>query len=212
MKRLKILANEASQLSNELIQLLEAVKSRKEKPTPWRSLRRALIAISNERNISEISDKLDTFRNELVLRVPVSLKLSDDLQSARNDERFSLLQEAKRKTAETLLDNRSFFTTGVENVLQQNSDESQQARMRHEETIAAITTLRGGAETLSIPGGLRGDLFSDLKRLQEGILDFLSFRFMGVRREEVSSSYKETFEWIYTEHNSPRSEGQNLLS
>lgn len=161
------------------------------------------VTFSNKK-ILELKNKLDTSRNELILRIVVSLKLDEKFKfsSARQDQRFISLQQETKKIAETLLDNKNFFTIGIDKILQQHEEESTIARVRHEETIAAIATLQGHAtqgiwRTTDITDDLNSESLQRLEKIQEGVLNFLWFRFLGDRRAEVSAAYTKTFQWVY---------------
>jgi hypothetical protein len=117
---------------------------------------------------------LETYRNELVLRVVVSLKLNTNLDSVRRDARFDVLEEESRKIAEALLNNKSYFTNGFNRFQEGQLNEAERARIRHEETIAAISTLQlspFGDALLS--DDLKEESLQDLGIIHQEVLDFL---------------------------------------
>ncbi|KAF2805600.1 uncharacterized protein BDZ99DRAFT_524565 [Mytilinidion resinicola] len=199
--KLKNLASETAKVADELIQLVDFVSCHHGKHSPLKSFRQALDAVFNKRKLTEMSDKLDLLQNELILRVVVSLKMNpnseNSIQSARRDERFDQLKEEHKRIADVLLDNRKFFTTGRDNLLQRQNEESELDRVRYEETIAAIATLQGHVTARDISTTLYQDSLQHLGKIQEDILNFLWFRFMGDRRAEVSDAYRKTFEWVF---------------
>ncbi|KAI0914756.1 hypothetical protein F4823DRAFT_571536 [Ustulina deusta] len=196
-KRLKELGVKTAEVAEELITLLESLKGHNGRKHAWRSLRQAIIEISSKQKVSNIKEKLDTFRNELVLRVVVSLKLHNQFDAVRADERYMRLESQTKSLADALLDNRNFFTTGVERITHAQEDERQLSRARHEETIAAIATLQGNFATAELTDDRAKVSLRDLRTIQQDILDFLWFQFMRDRQEEVSAPYNETFEWSH---------------
>ncbi|KAF2815966.1 uncharacterized protein BDZ99DRAFT_514589 [Mytilinidion resinicola] len=195
--KLSNLATETGQIAQELITLVEHLTRHGGKANPWKSFRQALDTVWSKTKIAEIIDTLNAFRNELILRVVVSLKFDHKFQLAREDERFRSMQQGNKKIAEALLDNKNFFTGGLDRILQYNKDECAIAKIRHEETIAALATLQGHFANLNITDDLKPESLRDLSTLQRDVLNCLWFRFMGDRGAEISNAYKETFQWIY---------------
>ena len=81
-----------------------------------RSVCQALTSALNSRRVGQIKDRLDSCRNELVLRIIVSLKLDHKQSQAAQDRRFAAMDSGAKAIAERLLDDRSFFTTGISEV------------------------------------------------------------------------------------------------
>lgn len=167
---------------------------------------------------AELIDKtngvLENLRNDLVLRVIPSFKCSSDFQSARLDPRFKSIGADHKKIAETLLDNRNFFTTGVNRFLKIYETEGRHDRIREQETIATAATLSGimapddkvsyhtssAATSDKGRGGQtrkKASPLEDLTMIQEYILRFLRFRHLNDRRHEIPDAYGKSFEWIY---------------
>lgn len=61
-----------------------------------------------------MNQKLDTLQSQPILRTLISLKLSYGLQHARQDVRFSNLDERAKSIAESILENKNFFTSGIQ--------------------------------------------------------------------------------------------------
>ncbi|KAI9690930.1 MAG: hypothetical protein M1822_008550 [Bathelium mastoideum] len=193
------LATEAGNIAQELIQLVERLTLHGGKANPWKSFRQALNTLWSRTKIAEIIDALNTYRSELILRVVVSLKVDHNFQLAKQDERFHTMQRESKKIAEALLDNKNFFTRGLDRIIQSSKEESTSAKARHEETIAAIATLQGHFGNLNITDDLTREYCRELSTLQRDVLNCLWFRFMGDRVAEISTAYKKTFQWIFDE-------------
>jgi hypothetical protein len=203
MQKLLYFGRETAKIANELVHLLDLTLAAGGRNKVWKSFRQALVAVSNKRRIAELSERLDTFRNELVLRVVVSLKLAHKLDSVQQDERYRSLEVQTKRIADALLDNKNFFTKGIGKVLQGQEDGVRSAQIRHEETIAAMATLQASMEGLTILSHeLNREVLPDLREIQQQILDFLWFRFMRDRIEEVSTAYGATFNWSFDSTNS----------
>lgn len=202
-QRLRDLACETNEVAEELIRLVEFVARHSGKNKAWRSFRRALDAVFSKKKIDALSDRIDTLRNELILRVVVSLRTRKEapLQSAALDSRFESLTDQSKDLARILLDNRNFFTTGFAKVLHSQEEAAEAARLRHEETVAALATLRGLSAVQPQSGVSRLDTLHNLDDIQETILRFLWFRFISDREVDISTAYDGTFQWVYNEPN-----------
>jgi hypothetical protein len=183
-------------MAYELIRLVESVAHHGGRRNVYKSFRQAVASLRNKTTLQEMSDRLDVLRNELILRVVVSLKMDPDpkrsLQSALNDEQFTHMKDENKRIAENLLDNKNFFTTGFDNLRR-----SQEAKHRHEETIAAIATLQGQFQAAGLSDALNHDALSCLEKIQEDIVNFLWFRFIGDRHAEIAETYGKTFQWVF---------------
>ncbi|KAH8702793.1 hypothetical protein GQ44DRAFT_596720, partial [Phaeosphaeriaceae sp. PMI808] len=201
-KKLRDLASETTKVADELIKLVESVIGHGGKHRRWNSFRQAVSSLHKKRDLAELSDHLDLLRNELILRVVVSLKMNPDpkssIQSARGDAQFNQLKDESKHIAQSLLDNRNFFTTGFDDLRRSENENGELARSRHEETIAAIATLRGQFATAKISNSIdHNTALPNLEKIQEDILNFLWFRFIGDRQAEVSETYGNTFQWVF---------------
>ncbi|KAH7123067.1 hypothetical protein EDB81DRAFT_226172 [Dactylonectria macrodidyma] len=190
------LGDETAAVADELALVLEYVEQCGGKRQTLKSVRQALRATAMRKKVSDIMNKLDSFKNELVLRLVVSLKLNTEFHAAQSDERYRTLETETRRIADALLNNSNFFTTGIGKILRESENESRRAQIRHEETIAAMTTLRGTLGTG--PFDLHEDGLQDLDKIQEVILNFLWFRFMRDREMEVADAYGSTFQWAFS--------------
>ncbi|KAL2671366.1 hypothetical protein Neosp_013951 [[Neocosmospora] mangrovei] len=152
----------------------------------------------------------EVIRNELILRIIVSLKLERKLDKASEDERFKALDSRTRQVAERLLDNRNFFTTGISEaetaVLNKLDEQEANTRKLHEETIAAVGTLHDwlsdkNQETKALFQSLSLQLtpshLADLRQIQNEVLNFLWFRDIRSRAHALESPYGHTFSWIF---------------
>lgn len=202
-QRLRDLASETSKVAEELIQLVEFVARHGGKNKAWGSFRRALDAVFSKKKIDALSDRIDTLRNELIFRVVVSLRTRKEapLQSAALDSRFESWSDQSKDLARMLLDNRNFFTTGFDKVLHSQEEAAEAARLRHEETVAALATLRG-LSAVQPQSGVSGlDTLHSLDDIQETILRFLWFRFISDREVDISTAYDGTFQWVFKDPN-----------
>jgi hypothetical protein len=220
-QRLCDTATEVEAIASDLIVLLKKAESCSRRSVLG-SVRKALIAVSSASKVAKLKEKLDTHRSDLVLRIIISLKLNHKLSEARQDERFKELDERSKSIAESILENRNFFTTGFSDIqasldsqLSQSNQATEDAQRRHEETIAAISTLQHWlgekdleAQTIfrSLTDNLARSSLGDLRDIQNQILDYLWFRNIHSRADEVVKQHQGTFEWAFevnTQQDSP---------
>lgn len=219
-------------VASELINSLGSFGTADAKNHSWSALLEAFSYVLKTKKASQIMDSLEKLRNDLVLRIMVTIKLKDSkrdgdredqrLVSVLEDERYRSMEKSLKDVVDALLSNKSFFTTGIEEVLREQknehreqAEERRQAQMRYEETIAAIATLRLSDLT-------RFELASDqltehsvkgLSAIQRGVLELLWFPFIQGRRSDVSDYYKTTFQWANKlEKSSPTYPEQDLLA
>jgi len=210
------LAGDTANVADELALLLDASSVRDTTSSGSQARKRVRVAwtikaLANQPKVPGLVKKLETYRNELVLRVVVSLKLNANLHKAREDARFGTLETLTRRIAEDLLANTSYFTTGLGRLQEGQETESELARIRHEETIAAIATLQGTNAT-NLSSELTDRSLVDLSKIQHDVLDLLWFRFMTDRQEEISAPYKATFGWSHAARTGGGGTGSNHLA
>lgn len=208
------MANDCGRVADELVLCLTNI-TRKGDGKRYGSFRLALKTMWGKQKIDDIASRLDNFRTELVLRILVSMKINDEFQKAREDTRFNNLAETSKATAESILDNQNFFTTGLQDIREaiskNNGVAEARAEKRHAETIAAISTLRHSERSYSwnghpvplIDGALNEKALWTLESIQRGVLECLWFRQMSDRREDIAEAHQKTFHWIYQQ---PRSD------
>lgn len=140
---LQHLADNTAKTAVRLIELLDTSTHQDGTNRKRTATGQILKSLMNQPKVSDLVKKLETYRNELVLRVVVSLKLNSELHMAREDQRFDALEESSGQIASALLDNGSSFNTGLERLHKDYASEAELAKVRHEETVAAIAMLKG---------------------------------------------------------------------
>lgn len=200
---------ECSQIADNIISLVQRLNLGA-RGKPLQSLRQALACILNRTRIDRAKERLEMCRNDLVLRIIVSLKLEHKLSEARQDDRFRTLDNRTRQIADRLLDDRSFFTTGISesaSAIMNKLDEQDAASQRlQEETLATIATLQtclsnrdkeNKAIFESLPTQFERSSVEDLERIQEKILHCLWFQDIHSRAQNLELPFGETFSWIF---------------
>lgn len=114
----------------------------------WSSFQAAIRSIWSAKKVREMSERLDSFRSEVALRILVLLNAKHDLQMTHQDGRFDHLDKKAHEIVEVMSINqqsiRSVLTDHANGVKRLQHENDATARRRHEETIAAILTLRDG--------------------------------------------------------------------
>lgn len=131
-------------VADEIIQLLNRfennVRSRK-----WKSVHKALQVVWNQDKIERLARTLDSCRTALVLRILVVLNAKSDLQAAAFGQHFEDLDRGNQEIVEVISINQSRLQSTVHHAYE-NSEAA--AQHRHNQTIAAILTLRNGDSKL----------------------------------------------------------------
>lgn len=204
---------------------------KKEKGGRWRSFSQAIKSKWSGQKIDAMSKRLEAFRSELVFRMLVLLNAKEDSNSAHQDENFERLHKKHDDIVEVVSINQEMLrstlrdnTTDLTRLLQKSS---LTARQRHDETIAAILTLKNGRTkvlsrkpnsipsyrqpsdrtretllTLKSASDVLGSPQAGVESftpVQEKILNCLYFRQISDRIETVAEVHRNTCKWIYSD-------------
>ena len=210
-------AIECKQIADELASLISKLNL-DGKGKALKSIRQTFSYVFNSGRIEKAKERLEACKNDLVLRIIVSLKLDGKLSDARLDERFAALDGQTRRNAELILDNRTFFTSGIsqtqDKVLNKLDEHDLTTRQRHEETLATIATLRdwlsekneeNKAVFDSLPDIFQRSSVNNLQKIQDDILECLWFPEISTRASNLEMPFGSTFSWIF---NHDRAENQ----
>jgi hypothetical protein len=186
----------------------------------WENFRHSVRSLWSKKEIDAIAKRLETYRNELVLRVLVSLKDNFDSHSVRQDARFdSLLQESKA-IVQSILEHRQLL---VAELRAQTKRQSQRVSFGNASAVEShqgiIAPLDGSQYQLAeaqadFPELTRSAHLRDPYTVQKRVLRWLKFRKMTDRKEEICEPYQETFQWIYRnpqDHDLPWSDFSDWL-
>jgi hypothetical protein len=138
----------------------------------WQTIRAALRTVWTQSKIEELVTRLDSFRREIALRILLLLNAKSDIQSRRQTKILDSLQRSSKDVVEVISINSSNLQSTLEKHATQvgrfQEEHTVAAERRHEETIAAILTLRDGntqviarprVEDAAIgPGQIRGQI------------------------------------------------------
>jgi hypothetical protein len=111
----------------------------------WQSVYSALRTVWSKGKIEEMSKRLDLFRQELALRILVLLNTKHDAQSSHQAETLERLERSNKDIIEIVSITNSVLGSFLqEHGRRDGSLDDTGTERRHEETIAAILTLRDG--------------------------------------------------------------------
>ncbi|MCJ1449846.1 hypothetical protein MMC28_000174 [Mycoblastus sanguinarius] len=120
---LKIIAVDLSKLSENIEQLNALAETPPLDPNSdplarkisrWKSLRRALKVAWGKDKIDSLSRRLQSFRDELTLRVLVSFRQDARIQAVLHDARFAALEEGNQSIIRALMDEKSALLAGFD--------------------------------------------------------------------------------------------------
>jgi hypothetical protein len=230
LQALDKLITECSAAAEDFITCLESLKSGRTGGR-WNSFREAIKTRWNVQYMNKMEKRLVAFRNELVFRILALLNAKADTQAAHLDERFDRLDKDQGDIVEVMSINqemlRSTLRDNTNGLTQLLEESSLTAERRHDETIAAILTLKNGATrvlsrratgigteiqpsdqtcekvlTLKAGLGVLRDTEANVESfapVQTKILDCLYFRQICDRIETVSEAHRNTCQWIYSD-------------
>jgi hypothetical protein len=192
----------------------------------WQSFYQAVRSRWHANQIIAMEKRIGSFREQLIYRVLAVLNTKTILQSAHQDERFDRLDQSHARVIDVVTINRqllqSSLGTEMDGVSRMISQNEETAKVRHNETIAAILRLQDGSSKVITGAQANGPSsiparetimmlqkpemhevdfhVQDLKVVQSRVLDCLHFRQIDHRYNTVLDAYRDTYQWIY---NSP---------
>ncbi|TGO07645.1 hypothetical protein BTUL_0257g00060 [Botrytis tulipae] len=167
------LASQCKELSDKLLHDLDGLNIKKAH-TKWASARQAMRSLWKEAYISEISKRLDGFRNQLVLRL---VALLADKHSAMSIALIGL-QRSQDRTESNIM--------GYLSGLRDNLSTLSQDNRNHEQTKAVLWNKLsqhiGNGNTLAT---------------ERAVLEKFKYEGMGRRISNVDKAHNGTFDWIF---------------
>ncbi|KAH0559318.1 hypothetical protein GP486_004166 [Trichoglossum hirsutum] len=127
---LQQLSTKCQATADELLGVMASLKVEQGKDGKLRSLGKALKSVWKKDEIEDLEKRLAKFREELNLRITVSLREKLDLQALEQSDGFRNLDATTREIAKALLENRDIFTAE----LQAHTD----ALLKHQDSQTAI--------------------------------------------------------------------------
>lgn len=138
---------QCNEIANELIACLERLTI-DQSANRWRSFRAALRTIRSHEKVNGLVARLDSYRQEIALRILVLLNAKSDVQSRRQTKILEGLQRSTKDVVEVISITNGTVQASLERQVSQidrmHEEHTSTARRQHEETIAAILTLRDG--------------------------------------------------------------------
>ena len=171
IQELAELVSDCVAVADEMIRLLSHfesnIRSRK-----WKSVHKALQVVWNQDKIEGLAKTLDSCRSALVLRILVALNEKSDLRAAALDKNFEDLDRGNQEIVEVISINQSRLQSAVHQAYENTESAAQH---RHNQTIAAILTLRNGNSKLVARQGDDIEL-TDLDTSSQSPKRFLTLR------------------------------------
>lgn len=203
-----------NKVTEEMIGRLSKLSGAKHKS--WDSFRLALKSLWTRKEIEAIAARLESYRDQLVLRILVDLR--DDVKSLSLDfdTRLESLQKENKAIITNILNDHATITNelrhSVAAINQFQTDRSylsasnctasasSWSEMRyHDTTRISKSHFENAISQAGLPGPLT---------LQTRLMRWLQFRMMHVRHDEVHKAHKKTFRWIFQERRDQKQERQ----
>ncbi|KAL9618347.1 MAG: hypothetical protein Q9160_006929 [Pyrenula sp. 1 TL-2023] len=136
-----------NEIASELISALERITVG-QPANKWKSVQTALCTIWSDGKITDLVAQLDSYRREIALRILVLLNAKSDTQSRRQTKILDNLQRSTKDVVEVISITSGSLQASLEHqaleASQLRKEHAVTAKRQHEETIAAILTLRDG--------------------------------------------------------------------
>ncbi|KAJ9148897.1 p-loop containing nucleoside triphosphate hydrolase [Pleurostoma richardsiae] len=200
---LEAIALDCANVADELARTLNKLTDGSERGKVWPSIRAAFKTMWHKDEVEQLTKRLDQYRQEMSLRLLVTLNKKADLQSWETSERLRILENSNQKIVEIV----TFTGSLLEGVL---IDPGRRTLSRREGAISAILALDDGTTRPlhdSSFGFKKGDVNTsteDFAPLARQVLLSLHYRMVHVRMDSVSESYKGTFNWILESPTAPQ--------
>ncbi|KAL2068281.1 hypothetical protein VTL71DRAFT_16379 [Oculimacula yallundae] len=221
---LESIADACSDIARELLAQLEPLKLQGERKR-WKSLYKVLKSAWGKKEIDDLLERLDRYRDELELHLLVSIKSQIDVKACNEAAIFDKLDRSAQLMITYMADNQNTVATQFKMQEQIISRHQETSLMRmdeqHEKTRAE---LRATMERLGDKGSLWSTerLFEDqagnidwwklspaAKIQAKDIRNTLWLSSIDDRFDEITEAHVRTFGWIYQE---PRSETRKWSS
>ncbi|KAF2873771.1 hypothetical protein BDV95DRAFT_353084 [Massariosphaeria phaeospora] len=189
---LEELACESESIAQELIAILSSLQV-EGKRTRYKSYQHAIKTMWKRSKLDETTRRLEFIREQLQLRVLVSMKTTVDTIALRNDGNLASLDKGTQEIVKTILDNRDNLAVVVsaqtEHLAKQHEISEASAIARHKEVIENFSKFSGSSrDTREKPE-------DTLRAIKAG----LYYSRLTDRFDDVVQAHRETFEWIYRE-------------
>ncbi|SPO06621.1 uncharacterized protein DNG_09311 [Cephalotrichum gorgonifer] len=188
---LEKIAVDCQKVADELVEVLGSL-TLKSPRTKWRSFRHALRATWNEGKVKSLEDRIDRFREQMMVNFLISLRQEAD-RSIR--EQSSVKESVER--IEQL--QRSSISVG-DRFVRQIMDGEQWRR----DLIQMIHEQGQGSQSVANLNKFKDDngwtpnaVVAHERRIRERILHKLAFRNIADRERRISKAHRRTFEWIF---------------
>ncbi|KAI0487435.1 hypothetical protein F4859DRAFT_464954 [Xylaria cf. heliscus] len=162
--------------------LIDEIAKEYGESTKYNTRFRRFLAVHNTDKLKEIIDKLESHRANIQRIIQLSIEKPTAEARQRLQETLERYDEDTQRTYQDLTDLRH---VPQDQILDQAAA-ADQLRIRTETGIREIGAAPGKTNEQQI-----------LKKIQESLLNWLSFAAMNRRLEEISQSYGSTFEWIF---------------
>jgi hypothetical protein len=201
-----------NKVADEVIGRLSKLSGAKHKS--WDSFRLALKSLWTRKEIEAISARLESYRDQLVLRILVDLR--DDIKSLSFDfnARLDSLQKENKAIITNILKDHATITNELRNsvaaINQFQADRSYLSVSNytasasswsdmpyHDSTRISKSHFENAISQARLPGPLT---------LQKRLMRWLQFRMMHVRHDEVDKAHEKTFRWIFHERRAQEQE------
>jgi hypothetical protein len=201
-------------LSEELTQQLESLRIDTKRRSKWRTFRQVLKAFWDEDKILATYKRLESLRDELILRLSIITRRTTDLTALIQQEAFKKIDQQTAEIIQRLIQapNELFASLDAQTLeLASRHDESDALAIRlQQETLTAINHLKTATPA---PHTTSHSLVQDnsAEKVRESLIDMLKFRQMTDRESEVAIAHHATFRWILTDQDHSQAAFSPLL-
>ena len=196
-------------VAEELLEALANLASKSPK-TKWRSFRLALRATWSERKVQSLEDRLDRFRQQMMVNVLNSLRQEAD----RSIREQSSIRESVERIEQLQRNSISVGDRFIGQIVDGEQWRQDLIEMIHEQGQGQLQKIANLTQLKDDNGRRPPAVVVQEKRIRERILHKLAFRNMVDRERRISKAYRQTFEWIFCDPKSdsrPWSSFKNFL-
>ncbi|TPX09867.1 uncharacterized protein E0L32_008889 [Thyridium curvatum] len=201
---LEKIATGCQAVAGELLDVLASLASKGPR-TRWRSFRHALRAAWSEGKVQSLENRLDRFRQQIMVSVLSSLRQEAD----RSIREQSSMRESVERIEQLQRNSIPIGDRFVRQVMDGEQWRRDLIQMIHEQGQGELQRMTILTQVRDEKGWTPNAVIVQERRIRERILHKLAFRNMTDRERRISKAHQRTFEWIFCD---PKSDSRPWAS
>ena len=165
----------------------------------WASFRQAVKRMWTHKEIKAIITRLSQYRDQVLLRLLVSVRDNVETLHLKFEERLQNLRKYTRSVIDSVVANRVEIIHELQRLVATDYAGGGVISQPQSDIVLDAQATANPAPAVILEQSLASAKLSNPSTLQQRILNWLWYRMMSVRHDEISQAHQDTFKWIYEE-------------